>query len=130
MNIYFAHAMSTYGTIKEKKAIQTIQKRWVKGIVLNPGDPAWEPHVRFLYPMCGMGMFNLIAQRADMIIAMPFQDGKFGAGVYSELAAANQMSIPMFLIDPKDFDISSLNFMDAQPLSVAETRARLKLGLQ
>jgi hypothetical protein len=129
--VYFAHSMSAYETPHERKAIKAIE-RWLVndyGLprieVVNPGDPKIMDAVAVLYPLAGMGLFDAIAVKSLMVFAMPFKDGIYGAGVHSEVAAADRAGRQTFSVDPKTYEINRLDFRAMTALSPNETRARI-----
>jgi hypothetical protein len=125
MRIYFAHPMSEYGTLLEKNAIAKISEMFPTDQIVNPNSPDITSAVKTLYPLMGMDLFDSIARNSDMVVAMPFPDGKFGAGVYSEVAAAQRAGKKIMVIYPQDLEIHNLNFFNVEGLSVSETRERI-----
>ena len=127
--LYFAHSMSTYGTPRERRALKLLRSRYPNFEIVNPGAKRWQKHVEFFYPLCGMGLFDLIAARCDLVAAMPFAaDGAYGAGVYSEILSAHRAGVKLVRVNPDA--IAPLDFTEAVPLSVARTRYRIKVGTQ
>jgi len=133
MRVYFAHPMTEYGTKLEARAIRAIEKRFKYSAernsetleVVNPSSDKICGAATALYPIAGMGLFDLLAQGCDATVAMPFPDGSYGAGVFSEISAAFRRGRPLCKIDPETLEISPLSFYEAHGLSVSETRARI-----
>lgn len=126
MKIYFAHPMSTYGTSTEKKAIAKIKKHFGElAEVLNPSDEQFVAAIKVIYPHTGMCVFDLIAAKADIVVAMPYADGRHGAGVFSEITAAHRAGKKIFEISDA-FIIEELNYFECEALSVSETRHRIR----
>lgn len=129
--VYFAHPMSTYGTFSEKLALKAIAKRFKGWKIINPSDEEIVGAVRVLYPLAGMDLFDVIVSKADAVVAMPFKDGLHGAGVFSELTAANRARVPLYLISAfPDKAISELDYRSVVAASVNETRARINCKIQ
>ena len=64
----------------------------------------------------------------DAIVAVPFLDGKFGMGVFREVEALAASGKPAYQLS--EGEIRSLDFKDISPLSVNETRSRVKQKIQ
>jgi hypothetical protein len=127
MKIYFAHHMNEYGTALEERAIVAIKEHFasIGGELINPGSPEIGAAAKTLYPLVGMEMFDVIARNCDIVVAMPFIDGKFGAGVYSELLAARRAKRPLYRVDLETLQISPMDFLEIEGLSISETRKRI-----
>lgn len=85
--VYYAHAMSLYGTIQEKRDLETLQALGFE--VLNPNSPEHQAHTDMPYYLSLVAQCGALAFRA-----MP--DGSITAGVSQEIGQALSLLCPVF----------------------------------
>ena len=115
MRIYFAHPIADYDTQYEKECLLEIKRRFPGCTIVNPNS---EKHQQG-YNRSGMNYFVLLAATCHKLIAVPFRDGKFGAGVWTEAMSHNYVKV----LD--GVNIRNLNSSD-MGLSISETRERIR----
>ncbi len=129
--VYFAHPVNSYNTELERAILTHIHDRWPGKELINPSDQVHRDHVARLKasdPEANvMSYFLALAQSCDVVVALPFPDGKFGAGVFQEaFAVFSQRGKYVFGANPhtrKLYRISALS--PTLALSVEETRKRV-----
>jgi hypothetical protein len=109
MKIYFAHPISIYNTHKENALLYIIKEAFSSDdIILNPGDI----NHQLAYAIKGdMSYFTDLVKECDAIVAYPFEDGYFGAGVSEEWKTAQMLGLHSFIIDPSTFSITKTFFL-------------------
>lgn len=125
--LYFAHPMNTYNSTVEKKALKIISSRFPDYEVVNPNGKTHQEACR----LTSMEYFKLLVDYSDIVVALPLMDGSWGAGVFYELQIASQRKKKVYEICgvyEKGLipNIKDLNFFELSPLSVSETRNRMK----
>jgi len=126
MKIYFAHPISHYDTPHEAKCLKRI-KEWAKEVfsgrkkieILNPNQRVHQE----AYQTKGFRHFDALVRSCDIIVAVSFHDGEWGAGVYREL---QQQNIHDCYSLTNDMKISPLDYRDIRPLSIRETSHRVR----
>lgn len=120
MKIYFAHPVSDYNTSKEQDDLAIIKTRFPGAEILNPNAIEHE----MAYKEQGMIYFENLARTCDVIVCVPFKDGEWGMGVWREAEAmAKKQGLTYVLFNN---EISPVDFKDIRPLSINETRRRIK----
>lgn len=92
MKIYFAHPVSDYGSEYERLCIKAIFSKWPDAGVVNPNSPFHERE----FKKRGMEYFLEVVRGCDLVVATPFQDGRFGAGVWAEIQEAKEVLVLEF----------------------------------
>jgi len=128
--VYFAHPMETYGRKDERDALAVINQHFMSPNIVNPGAPEMRDAADVFCPLVGMDLFDLIASHAASVVAMPFRDGTFSAGVGSELRAAHRRGVTLLVVRPwlprvRD-RIGPLDFKEIAVCSIAETVRRFR----
>ena len=121
MTVYFAHPVSDYGTQWEEDAMRAIRacqdfEGWE---ILNPNRPGFEAG----YRERGMQFFIERCDECDAVVAAPFPDGNYGAGVGKEVFSFIMRRRPIYLIDRATLTIAP--GIVRPVLSVDDTRLRL-----
>ena len=120
MKIYFAHPVSDYNTSKEQEDLAVIQAKFPDAEILNPNGADHEQ----AYKEQGMVYFENLARTCDAIVCVPFKDGEWGMGVWREAEAmAKKQGLTYVLFKG---EITPVDFKDIRPLSINETRRRIK----
>jgi hypothetical protein len=131
MSIYVAHPINTYETPIEDRLIAQIRLKWYKHPIVNPGSPQHQEVVARLKaenPTTNvMEYFVQLASQSEILVALPFPDGKWGRGVYKEAEAVfRQKGHYVWVAHPSTLRISRVNALTAHvALSVEETRNRV-----
>ena len=130
--LYFAHPINTYHTPLEAELLKRISRKFRHATVLNPGDTTHEEAVREMKksdPMANvMRYFVGLVHSCNALVALPFLDGMWGAGVYKEALVAQERGLTVWQIDPTTKKIARLGLLPAdRVLSIEETRSRVYL---
>lgn len=113
--IYYAHPIGFYFSEKELDTLEIIKKNYPDHCILNPNNDN--------FVVSNMEYFLALVSICDLVIAQPFDDGKFGAGVAKEVIFAIQNGIPVKELNNSCFsDISYLKY--DRCLSIEETGQR------
>ena len=123
--LYFAHVITDYGTVFEQRALRALADAFPDHEIINPGNPAYTDAIGVLYPLAGFELFEAIARRCEIVVASPFPDGLHGAGVYGELKAGKAAGAQVLELG-RDYSLRILDLDGVTPLSVAETKARVR----
>lgn len=121
--VYFAHPMGYYNTDLESELLVAIRQAFPNNVVLNPNSKKHQ-----LRSGGQMEYFlSLVRNNADVIVALPYEDGTFGAGVWAEIEAARHTTpIPIYVI-AHDGEISRFDSKSKyKHLKIAETVRRNK----
>lgn len=131
--IYYARPISVYGTALDAKLLALIAQKWKGCKIINPATKKHERIVQRLKknnPDANvMGYFTKLVKRCDEVVALPFPDGRWGKGVYTEAEAVLDLNAGKYVwvIDPATHDIRFVPVLDPTLcLSVEETRARIR----
>jgi acyl carrier protein len=133
--VYFAHPVSHYSTLYEERCLAGIRQYFegagfLGGRTLEVVNPNEEEHVR-AYKEQGFRYFRDLVKSCDAVAGSPFVSGVFGMGVYQEMLTAMEAGKPVFgITDGYLMEMFRNNIEEIQPLSIAETRARVKEGLR
>lgn len=79
LKVYYAHPLSLYGTLQEKRDIQLLLNLGLD--VLNPNEQQHQEG----YKKEKMEYFRKIVRACDVFAFRAFPDGKIGAGIIKEL---------------------------------------------
>ncbi len=128
--LYFAHPINTYHTPLEAELLKRISRKFRHATVLNPGDATHEEVVREMKksdPTANvMGYFVGLVHSCNALVALPFLDGMWGAGVHKEAMIAHERGLTVWEIDPVTKKISHVSIPPADKvLSIEETRNRV-----
>jgi hypothetical protein len=133
--VYFAHPTNTYGTLIESRCLLLIRQTFPGFAVINPGDlkiqEEFEKWKREHPEESPMEFFYPFARKARCIIALPFGDGRWGAGVMKEsVEGYNSGALNAMLTYRTHVSPIKLVFLPKPPtekcLSVEETRLRIR----
>lgn len=118
--LYFAHAMSDYGTLWEARAMEAILTRFPQYEVINPNRPDFDAACK----REGFGFFTRRVQQCEAVVWSSFPDGWTGSGVAKEVREFIDRRRPVFHLT------RGLDFIPAEHprrvLSIDETRARVR----
>ncbi|PIP73004.1 MAG: hypothetical protein COW88_03310 [Candidatus Lloydbacteria bacterium CG22_combo_CG10-13_8_21_14_all_47_15] len=93
--IYFAHPINTYETPFEGIALEVIKRRFPNHDIICPNTPAHAAE----YTAHGMSYFTeRLVPQCSVTIGMPYPDGKFGAGVASEIRKAFELKQDVYVL--------------------------------
>jgi hypothetical protein len=113
--LYYAHPMGFYNSDKEQDHIKLIKKLFPEYKIINPSH---FQNQGFL-----MRHFVEIVSHCDIVVAQPFDDGLWGAGVFKEICVAKSNNTQVKMIENNQIkDIPFINFHET--LSKEETFAR------
>lgn len=121
--VYFAHPMSTYNTDLEQKCLERIHKKFPDYEIVNPNGRVHQEACR----LTSMEYFKLLVDYCDVVVALPYADGKYGAGVAYEMQMAFQRRKPVYRTDGKSIALE--NFFKVRPLTIEETSKRNREGV-
>ncbi len=125
--IYFGHPIDIYNTEKEKDLIEDIKKGFPEYVVENPNQPHHAEGYKIWKEKTGYGMdyfFKEVLPKMEAGIFLPFEDGKWGAGVYGEAEFLYERGKPIYEIDLEG-RIKEMDLDMSRVLSIEETRARV-----
>ncbi|MHB1118318.1 MAG: hypothetical protein ACYCZ7_02235 [Minisyncoccota bacterium] len=126
--LYFGHPVNAYEKEIEDPLLQQISEAFHDWEIENPNQEhhadGYEHYKRstrngmryyteVVLPSCCGGIF------------LPFRDGAWGAGVFTEAKFFTERNLPVWMITI-DGAIIGLNLSTIQPLSVEETQARIR----
>ena len=124
--IYFAHPVSDYDKPRERKCLELISSQF-KGVeILNPNQQCHNDAYR---NGGGMDYFEKLVLSCDILVMVPFEDYEYGMGVWREAESCANHGGKVFALLPGLNTISEIDFKDIRPLSINETRKRVKAGL-
>lgn len=125
--IYFGHPISFYNTPIESFLIGKINSAFPDSELINPGLPIHGENYLKWKKETGNGMnyfFREVLPSCSEGIFLPFEDGKFGAGVFGEAKFLSGLNKFVFEID-FDGKILPWRFEESRCLSIEETRKRV-----
>lgn len=125
--VYYAHPLSQYDRVTEKRDLGLLKKYGLG--VINPNDRAVEAQFRATRDF---SIFTELALKADAVVMRSFRDGKIGAGVAKEALVSIAHGKQAFEIRPGlDGRLALLPILkaeiEARALSIDETRSYLKV---
>lgn len=127
LKLYFGHTVDIYNTPKEQELIAIIGRALPEYEVENPNHPLHEEGYQTYKKEKGSGMkyyFEKVLPAMDAGVFQPFEDGKFGAGVFGEAKFLYEQGKPIYEIT-LDGVVSTLEIDASRALSVEETRKRV-----
>lgn len=113
-SIYFAHPMKYYKTKNEDKNLTKIKDTFSKMEIINPSKIS----------SSSMKYYENIVKQCGLVVAQPFDDLYWGAGVFAEISVALDRNIPVKMIF--NDEISDFNGFNNKILSIYETFLRNK----
>lgn len=119
--LYFAHPLNDYGTEREKKCLKLIKQEFPSSEIVNPNSKMSTE----MYKLFGFVYFEMLVNTCERIVAVPFPDGEFGAGVYREMQIMENNHGPIYAISKNIDSLTTFNVLAVRPLSIAETRWRV-----
>jgi len=129
MGIYYMHPINTYGTALEARQLKQIAEIFpCHHTIVNPNElmhqRAYEDAQRILGD--GMRYFLALAEQCTMGVALPFRDGKLGAGIFKEACHMTKFGHHVWLLT-HDGDLSQFDQKDvSRVLTVEETSQRVR----
>ncbi len=114
LHAYYAHGMHTYGTEQEARDVEMIRSLGFR--CLNPNHKV---HSEGYRKRGDMSYFEDLVISCQVVIFRPFSDGRIGAGVAKEIAAARKAGISVL-------EMPVLPQLKFRTLSIEETRARIR----
>jgi hypothetical protein len=123
--IYFAHPVSDYNKPLETKSGELIAQHFPQAEILNPNQKVHND----AYLTAGMAYFENLVKSCDTLVAIPFPDGEWGMGVWREAEALANHGGQVFELNPDTGLLQKVDFKDIRPLSINETRKRVKAVL-
>ncbi len=100
--IYFAHPINTYDTYYEKAALLCLGKFFERLIIENPNQPCHQKGYKAWKKKRGNGMRyfyeEVLPPCRGGAVALPFFDGKLGAGVAGEIVWMMKKSRSVYVI--------------------------------
>ncbi len=116
--IYYAHSMRTYGTDKERRAIELLQKKF--GEVYNPSCAEIQ---KARDPMSAC--LEKIASDEIDALAFSFHEGHVGRGVFDEVNCALAFGKPVYVVrrDTIERFQGQLEIVDPQDWRVCYAKA-------
>lgn len=128
--VYFAHPINTYHTTLEEECLEFIRGTFREYAIVNPSDESHRVIVSEMKrhdPNANvMGYFEDLVIACDIILVLPFLDGKWGAGVYREAEIAIEHNKEVWHIDPRTKFVSLITkLFPSDALSIEETRVRV-----
>jgi hypothetical protein len=125
--IYFGHPINFYNTPKEAELVRKIQERFPNCDVISPHLPVHKEGYQRYKLEKGNGMLYFeteVLPAMDAGVFLPFEDGKFGAGVFREMKFLRERIRPIFGISLEGF-LWVIDINSAEALTVEETRKRV-----
>ena len=123
MKIYFAHHVSDYGKPRESLGEKVIMKMFPNCTLITPNQSVH----KHAYQQIGMAYFEAMVKKCDAIAVAPFPDGEWGMGIWREAEVLHQLGRKVYLINFSLDTLEEIDVLNIRPLSVAETRKRVRL---
>ena len=126
--LYFGHPINTYDTDLEFQLLQRISGSFPDWEIENPNQKCHQEGYARWKETTGNGMDYFTKQVLPSCqggVFLPFRDGAWGAGVHKEAKFCVDQGHPVWIIAP-DGAIVSLDISTVQPLTVEETRSRIR----
>ncbi|OGZ04876.1 MAG: hypothetical protein A3C93_03450 [Candidatus Lloydbacteria bacterium RIFCSPHIGHO2_02_FULL_54_17] len=129
--VYFAHPINTYGTPLEVELLALVKEKWPHHEVVNPSDQVHIDKVAELKkddPKANvMPYFEALTASCDELVALPFADNMWGAGVWAEAEKMLAKGGWVWVIHPDSRKVTYVpKLLPELKLSVDETRARIR----
>lgn len=126
--LYFGHPINTYGTDLENHLLECISRFFAGWDIENANQKRHSEGYEHWKKMTGNGMDYFTKQVLPSChggVFLPFRDGKFGIGVFTEAKFYAERGLPIWAITP-DGAIAPMDLSAIQPLTVEETRSRIR----
>lgn len=126
-SVYFAHPVNTFNTYLEEDALDVLEHVFPEFYIENPNTPEHQENYQAWKEEFDSGMkylYDVVLPHMHAGVAMPFEDGQFGKGVYKEAAFLYALGTPVFELSP-DLHIAEFVLDDARCLSIEETQERV-----
>ena len=125
--IYFGHPVNFYNTPKEKELIGIIHRQFPNLSIENPNQVHHNKGYHEWKSRTGNGMryfFEKVLPNMTAGIFLPFEDGMFGIGVFTEASFLTKINKPIYEISLEGKIIQML-IDPSRRLSIEETRKRV-----
>lgn len=121
-SFYFAHPINVYNTPLEDDIVSLITQRLPGTVVENPnqlhhrkGYEEWKKRSEDARTGAGMGyFFEVVLPACNGCVALPFLDGKVGAGVAGEIAFFIKREQPVYFVEPESGAVRPLTGKEKQ----------------
>ena len=127
--LFFSHPVNTYNTKLEKELLRKIAEAFPMWEIVNPNEPQHQEGYERHKNASGNGMNYFTEEVLPSChgnIALLFRDGMWPAGVYKEAKYFTDHLLPCYVISPEGFVRFGPILEVVKPLSVEETRARIR----
>lgn len=137
--VYFAHPVSSYGTLEERWILDKLRHSSYLGEIVNPAAPEHQgeaARIKRLHPdsaeasKAAMAYFLGLAFGCTACVYLPFPDGMIGAGIAAEVDTFLARKARVFEVQIDDGNVFWLAATEAlderRCLGVEETRAYLR----
>lgn len=127
--LFFSHPVNTYGTPLEASLLKKIQEAFPVWEIVNPNEPCHQEGYDRHKQTSGNGMNYFIEEVLPSChgnIALRFRNGDWPAGVYKEAKYYEDRGLPTYTITPEGFVGFAGLLGIVIPLTVEETRARIR----
>ncbi len=126
--VYFGHPVNLYHTPKEAELEQKINEFFPELNIENPNRKIHGEGYQTWKKKTGNGMkyfYNQVLPNVKKGIFLPFEDGKFGAGVFKEAKWLADRGVDIYEINLNG-EITKIKNLDSiRCLSIEETRKRV-----
>jgi len=113
--VYFAHPISTYKTIIERKALEIISKKFPKTKIINPSKYMYIEH------SAGMRLFKRFVKHSDILVYIDIA-GFITAGVAVEIEEARKKGIEIYRLDWRSGKLEKVERIKEYILDPAQTK--------
>lgn len=137
--VYFAHPVSSYGTLEERWVLDKLRHSSYLGEIVNPAAPEHQGEVvrigrltpdRAEANKMAMAYFLDLAAACTACVYLPFPDGMIGAGIVAEVERFLARKARVFEVQIDDGNVFWLAATEAldekRRLGVEETHAYLR----
>ena len=128
--LYFGHPINAYDTELEKFLLIRVAATFPDWEIVNPNSPVHSAGYKAEKQLSGNGMhyfLERVVPTCQTGVFLPFREGRFGMGVWSEASVLHQLNRPVWKISAQGILAPILNLRnEPPPLSVEETRERIK----
>lgn len=114
--MYFAHPINTFDTNHETKSLELIKNYFPDGEIVNPNEPhhqlayaEWKKKYKEKMEQGMSYYFEIVLPSCHGCFALPFLDGKFGAGVAGEAGFFIERKQEVFVINLAHMIIGPMN---------------------
>lgn len=125
--IYFGHPITIYNTVLEQRLIACIALAFPEHSLENPNQAHHQEGYRRWKEKTGKSMdyfFNEVLPRMSAGVFLPFEDGKWGTGVFREATFLKEQGKSIYEINLEG-TITQMRLDDTRALSIEETCARI-----